>query len=143
MSRPCVVDASVALKWFFDEDHTAAAEDLAAVGDGLIAPTLVRTEVANGLWKKHRIGAVTLENALEIWTRLPRYFRSLIETGSLMPRALALSFEMDHAIYDCIYLALAEERQCSFVTADLRFRTKLQGTPYARHVIHIADWRPE
>ena len=67
MSRPYVVDASVALKWFFDEDYTAAAEDLAAVGDGLIAPTLVRTEVVNGLWKKHRIGAVTLENALEIW----------------------------------------------------------------------------
>ena len=115
---------------------------MAAEANGLIAPRLLQTEVANGLWKKHRLGAVTLDDALDMWRRLPRYFRSLMDAEPLMPRAVTLSFEIDHAVYDCVYLALAEDRQCPFVTADLRFRNKLEGSPYARHVVHLADWRP-
>ena len=38
-----------------------------------------------------------------------------------MPRALAIAAASDHPIYDCIYLAVAEDRQLPLVTADGRF----------------------
>ena len=62
MSR-CVVDASIALKWFFGEGDQAEA--VAASGAGLIAPKLVLTEVANAMWKKKRMGAVSVGEAIQ------------------------------------------------------------------------------
>jgi predicted nucleic acid-binding protein len=36
-----------------------------------------------------------------------------------------MSIEIDHPAYDCLYLALAVEKKCQFVTADERFLRKL------------------
>jgi predicted nucleic acid-binding protein len=49
-----------------------------------------------------------------------------------------MSIEIDHAAYDCVYLALAIDNKCQFVTADERFLRKIhqggQGTLRARAV---------
>ena len=37
----------------------------------------------------------------------------------------AIEWCLDHAAYDCVYLALAIENNCQFVTADERFMRKL------------------
>ena len=44
----------------------------------------------------------------------------------LFETATRISIEIDHPAYDCIYLALATERRCHFVTADERFLRKLR-----------------
>jgi hypothetical protein len=36
-----------------------------------------------------------------------------------------MAVELDYPAYDCLYLALAAERDCRFVTADERFVRKL------------------
>ena len=46
-----VIDASVALKWFVEEQGTEQAAALLAGQDLLIAPDLIVAEVANAGWK--------------------------------------------------------------------------------------------
>ncbi|HSA82594.1 MAG TPA: type II toxin-antitoxin system VapC family toxin [Geminicoccaceae bacterium] len=51
----------------------------------------------------------------------------------LGPRAAALARELDHPIYDCLYLAQAEEK-ATMVTADRRLVGAVRGTALAERV---------
>lgn len=137
-----VVDASVALKWFFEEEDTWRAEQLAASDIVLIAPKLIRTEIANALWKKRRIGAVDLEGARYICGCLPDFFSELSDEEPLLSHALALSFSLSHPIYDCLYLSLAYERKCPLLTADRRLLNTADGQPDTPKLLPLSHWRP-
>lgn len=50
-----VVDASVAVSWLVDEEHSAAAKRLIDEPYELHAPRLLASEVANALWRKARL----------------------------------------------------------------------------------------
>jgi len=43
-----------------------------------------------------------------------------------MESATRLAIELDHPAYDCLYLALAVENGCRFVTADERLVKKIR-----------------
>jgi len=47
---------------------------------------------------------------------------------------MATSLALDHPVYDCFYLALAEREQSVVVTADRRLITRLAQTRYERLV---------
>ena len=46
----------------------------------------------------------------------------------LAVRATEIALQLDHPVYDCFYLALAEAERCLLVTADQRLREKVRGT---------------
>ncbi len=50
---------------------------------------------------------------------------SLINDGELAGRALEIACEVQHPIHDCFYLAEAENRGDTLVTADKRFLHKV------------------
>jgi predicted nucleic acid-binding protein len=43
----------------------------------------------------------------------------------LFEAATQISIDLDHPAYDCVYLALAIENKCHFVTADERLLRKI------------------
>ena len=49
----------------------------------------------------------------------------LLPTRSLFEAATRMSIEIDQTAYDCLYLAVAVEKKCRFVTADERLLRKL------------------
>ncbi len=56
-------------------------------------------------------------------------------TEQLAAEALALALDLDHPVYDCVYLALAIARDLPLVTADRRLIAAAQGRPeIAGHV---------
>ncbi len=57
----------------------------------------------------------------------------------LAARSLALAADLDHPVYDCLYLALAELREASLVTADQRLLARLAGTPWASRALSLYD----
>lgn len=123
MSR-LVVDASVAVKWVVEESGTEEALSLLE-RRALSAPDLLMSECANILWKKVRRDELTEEEAGLAGRLLQRAALDVLPTRPLVPRALDLAIALDHAAYDCIYLALAVENGWRFITADERLVRKL------------------
>jgi predicted nucleic acid-binding protein len=48
-----------------------------------------------------------------------------------------ISRDLDHPVCDCFYLALAEQRQATVITADGRLLHRLQGTQWASLAISL------
>ena len=132
-----IVDASVAVKWVIEEEGSDVARALLGRVD-LVAPTLIHAEVANAIWKKQRRGEYARDADL---ATLPELFASLIQTideSSMMARALQLAIDFDHAVYDCVYLAMAEALDSELITADVKFARTLAGTSAATRVRMLA-----
>jgi predicted nucleic acid-binding protein len=132
-----VVDASVALKWFVEEDGSDEANALVTGGDILIAPDLIVPEVCNATWKMTRRDMMHPAQRLAAMTRLPSILNETVPTGPLAPRAAALSTLLDHPAYDCFYLALAEQRSGTVISADRRLIARLAGTAWQEFVTDL------
>jgi predicted nucleic acid-binding protein len=118
-----VVDTSVAVKWVVPENGDGIEADtgiaLTLLPRGLIAPDLMLAEFGNAMWKKVRRGEIPAEQAREALGILPTLV-TFFPTRAFAARAMEMSFLLDHPIYDCVFLALAEARQLQLVTADRR-----------------------
>jgi len=131
-----VIDASVAVKWVVAEEGTPQALALRQ-RTKLIAPELLVAECANILWKKVARDELSREEALLAAKLLQGAEVELLPMRSLFEVATSLAIELDHPAYDCIYLALAVEHDCQFVTADERLLRKL-GQSRRRTLRHRA-----
>ena len=120
-----VIDASIAVKWVVEEIGTPEALALRQKAK-LIAPELLVAECANILWKKVIRGELLKGEALVAARLLQGAEIELLPTRSLFEAATRMSIEIDHPAYDCLYLSLAVEKKCQFVTADERFLRKLR-----------------
>ncbi len=122
--KTLVVDASIAVKWVIEEDGTAEALALRRHAK-LIAPELLAAECANILWKKVKRDELSKDEAHLAARLIQAADIEFLPIRSLIETATRAAIELDHPAYDCLYLALASERDCRFVTADERFVRKL------------------
>ncbi|MEO7223241.1 MAG: type II toxin-antitoxin system VapC family toxin [Devosia sp.] len=126
-----IVDASVAVKWAVEEEGHEDAVALFAAGHEFLVPDFLLIEVGNVLWKKLRRGQVAAEQAHASLKAVGETLSDLVHSWSLAERALEISIELDHPMYDCIYLAAAEEYAATLVTADKRLLKAIAGGPFA------------
>ena len=91
----------------------------------LIAPEFLAAECANILWKKIRRNELSNEEALLAAKLLQSAEIELAPTRLALEPASPIAIELDHPATDCIYLALAADGDCPFVTADERLLRKL------------------
>jgi predicted nucleic acid-binding protein len=136
-----VIDASIAIKWLIEEDGTAEALALRR-NSKLIAPDLLLAECANVLWKKVRRKELSADEAILGARLLQGAEIELLPTRSVVEAATRISIQLDHPAYDCIYVALALENDCRFVTADERLLGKIRHHRRAqlrRSVIGLRD----
>jgi predicted nucleic acid-binding protein len=112
-----VVDATVAIRWFV---HGPGAERAATwLGDAaLVAPDLILAEAGDALRRYVRAGELQMDEATSILQRLPDSFARLVTTGELARDALLLAQHLDHPVYDCLYLALAQREGLHLLTLD-------------------------
>ena len=127
MIEAAVIDASVAVKGVGQESGSDRARLLSQAK--LEAPDLLAVECANILWKKARLGDLGRKDAaarLDILLRAPVM---LTASRQLLDSALRLSFELNHPVYDCVYIALALWRNIPLVTADKRLAAAVRQRP--------------
>ena len=114
------VDASVVVKWYVSETHSEQARALLGHRLRRFAPDFVLVELANIFWRKARLG--------EIGVPQP-YFRELTRvreavvlrpSAELIERAAEVAAQIDHPVYDCLYIACAEATGSTLITADRR-----------------------
>jgi predicted nucleic acid-binding protein len=98
-----VVDASVAAKWYFEEEHSAeAARLLAENAFDLLAPDFIRVDVAAVAWKRVIRGEIEPEKAEEILRELGGVPIELAPTVDLVSSALGVALRVRETIYDSI-----------------------------------------
>jgi predicted nucleic acid-binding protein len=119
-----VLDSSVALKWVLPELDSAKAlrlrADFRAGLHELIAPDVFPVEVGNTLTKAERRKIISVGMASIYATEIFRTGPQLQSYLLLLDRAIAISPAARVAVYDCLYVALAEREGCELVTADDR-----------------------
>lgn len=136
------VDASVVIKWSVPETLSANARMLRTHRLHLHAPDLLLAECVNVLWKKRRRGEIVdVSGHLDEVLRLPNEL-TLHPIARLLGQAGQLSLRLDHPVYDCLYLACAEDTESVLVTADRRLANKVadSGLPITFRYLGADDF---
>lgn len=138
-----VVDANIAVKWTVEEDDSRIADALLAEWNNqnklIAAPTLFAYEITNILLKKVRRNTITIaraRQAAKLLLNMGIEIRWPVGTdSSLNALELAYAHELP-ATYDAHYLALAENEQCEFWTADERlYNSVKEQLPWVRLMV--------
>ncbi len=132
-----VVDSSVAVKWLVDEDEADLARPFLDLRP--CAPDLIVAETTNVLWKKVRKGEIDADQAARGVRLLSALDLPLWSGARLSENALALSLRLDHAAYDCFFLALAQHLGAPLLTADAKFARKVAATGEAVDVVVLSE----
>jgi predicted nucleic acid-binding protein len=136
--KKVVIDASVALKWYLDdetEDGNALLLLNAFVNRSidLFAPTLLEYEVINGLvvaQKRGRIPQAAVATAISAFQELRIPFEGI---GGLAEQILFYCSKYARSAYDASYIALAEKTKADLITADLAlYNTVSKDLPWVR-----------
>ncbi len=130
-----VVDASVCVKWFLPEADTPAARELLVPGRSFHAPDLLVSEFCNALRKKSLREGLRVADAGEaieefLGSALVRFHPS----AAVATAAHALAVELEHPVYDCLYIALAVALDTRVITADRRLAAAVRGTRWSGSV---------
>ena len=114
-----VLDASVALAWFLDDEQAPQADNVRArlVQDTAFVPQLWHLEVRNGLIiaeRRGRLSATRMNECLEALKWLP------IQTDSEVVLEMVVSLSRMHklSVYDAVYLELAKRRNAALASLD-------------------------
>lgn len=121
-----VIDSSVAFKWLQTEPDSDKADRLRSNYqsgvDELIAPELFVVEMSNITIMAERRGRIATGDGtlllLDLATTMPRL---IFGRPHLHRRAYEIAERTGCTVYDCLYVALAEEEGCLVITADQRF----------------------
>ena len=135
-----VVDASVAVKWFVEEDRRELARGLLSNGIVRVAPDLILTEVASALRKKVSSGEVLADQARIALTDLVGSFSTLIPADATLGSAFEISLALTHPLGDCAYLACAQLAGGCLVTDDRKLLAKVEGTEYEQLTVGLETW---
>ena len=139
--KKVVIDASVVVKLFFEEEHSKAAEQCVARADELLAPDLLWAETANVIWKRQRRGDLTADAAIDLTRHILALPVTIHPSAGLVSDALDLAMRLERTVYDCLYLALAVRTTSVLVTGDLRLVNALAGGPLEKHIAWIGKRR--
>jgi predicted nucleic acid-binding protein len=129
-----VIDASILVKLFFEEEHSEASARHLKNAAELLAPDLLWAEVANVVWKRLRRREITVADAGGLVDEMLRVPVVTHEHLGLVSPALALAAETGRTVYDCLYLALAIRENVTLLTGDERLANGLADGPHGKRV---------
>ena len=132
-----VVDASVIAKWYMPEIHSLEAEFLIANHFELHSPELAIPEFGNILWKKCRLGELSIQESLTIVETFLCEGVTFHPQSELIHMSVSLANATGQSVHDCIYLTLAMSLDCQLITADRKFFIGLRSTPYKKNAVWI------
>ena len=121
-----VVDASVALAWYFADEASELADRVLdrLEHDEALAPAIWPLEVADGLRtaeRRGRLDLADLSHVRELLVSLPVQVEG-VPLDAALGEVTELARQLDLTAYDAAYLALAARRGLALATVDDRLR---------------------
>ena len=135
-----VIDASVVVKWFVEEENSDKAirlRDRYVEGEiSIVAPELIIFETLNAL-KYKRLFSV--DELMKVAETLEAFSFTLYPLKDAYARkTIEIAVENNITIYDASYIALAAIKNTTMYTADKKLITQLKQK-YRSHVKNIKD----
>ena len=125
-----VLDVSAALCWVLPRPASLKAvrlrDEYRRGVHQLIAPSIFPAEAASALTKAERQKLIPVGQASILLADILATPPALHAYEPLLARAVDLSSKSRTALYDCLYVALAEREGCELVTDDQKLIANLQ-----------------
>ena len=139
LSGDFVLDSSVVVKWFCQEENTdLALEFRKGHVNGYVNiafPDLVIYEIANALRYNRKLTEDDVKNSVNSLNDLG--VDIIVPTKKITESAISLAFEHDITLYDAYFVALAKELGFEFVTADDKLYNKIKKLKFAKLLKNI------
>ncbi|GAP97544.1 type II toxin-antitoxin system VapC family toxin [Leptolyngbya sp. NIES-2104] len=118
-----VVDASVVIQYAITQQYTPESRNLISQmyqGSQLHIPEFCLLECTNVLWKAVRFDNLAVTIATQIVRELQRLPFQIESVASLLPDALQIGLTHQLAIYDSLYITLAQQLDIPLISVDER-----------------------
>jgi predicted nucleic acid-binding protein len=142
------VDASVAVKWALDSE-TNRSEAMALLRESaegsvrLIAPHIFTAETDSVIRKHAYKGNLLPDQAIVAYHLLDAAPVEIVDHPDLRQRARAIAEQFNQRfVYDSLYAALADLRDCEFWTADAQFHKAVHPALPFVHLLGEAMSQP-
>jgi predicted nucleic acid-binding protein len=127
----CVLDSNIGVKWILQEDQSDRARvvrnEYSRGLHELLAPDVFTVECAHAVTRAQRQGRINVAEAKVFMADLLTTLPQLHPHQLLLPRAIEISLQVRHGVYDCLYIALAEREACELLTADTKVLLNLRA----------------
>ncbi len=126
----CVVDASIAIKLFIEQEDSDLAESLLLRLSGnpparFAVPDLFYVECANVFWKYVQQVGFPVVQAQSSLQRLKALNLQVYPLSELVEEALDVAIAYRISVYDACYVVLSLYVQCPLITADRKLLRSL------------------
>ena len=134
-----VLDTSVILKWFKEEEYTKTAlkikkEFIVGVHE-LVVPDLALYELVNAMRFSEGFDEETIKKSLEKFIDLE--IDIVIPTQEIINFAIELSYTYDITVYDAVFVSLAKLIGAIFVTADKKLYEKIKELKFVKFITEL------
>lgn len=131
ITRTYVVDASVALKWYLDDEEYIhnARKILRNYGDRkieIIVPDFFLVEVGNALNVAVRRGRLEAGKAFDYFQHILELDIPVMGCSGFLVSAWEFAREYDRSVYDSLYVAMADTLNHDFCTGDKKLYNALR-----------------
>ncbi len=139
-----VVDSSVAAKWVLAESDSASAHAVVTealrTGEPLFVLDIALAEITNAIWKQNHRGLATIDEARQWLDDLLACPVSVQPTQKILRPALEISAKFHCAVYDALFVAMADDLGLTGVTAD----EPLYNAVHVDHpnIVLLRNWKP-
>lgn len=140
-----VLDSSVVIKWFSNEDFTDFAlkirEDFIKGNVEIVVPDLQLYEIANALRYNKDVEKSEINSAIESLIEIG--IRIIVPTKDILKASIDIAYEHNLTIYDAYFVALAKELDFIFVTADEKLCSKIKNLKFVKLLKELNGFNEE
>jgi predicted nucleic acid-binding protein len=133
------IDASIAGKWYFPEQHSEKASSILKTECHCGSPDLILAEFTSIVSKKIKLNQISLEDARIVLDKFFAFPLSIHETHLLIRPAFEISHALKLTIYDCLYVAHAIKTNSLLLTADSYLFKAIHASPFKDSIMWVED----
>jgi predicted nucleic acid-binding protein len=134
-----IVDASIAAKWFTEEEYSEEALCLLGGKYPLHAPDFFHLEMDSIICKWVRRGIIGKDEGETVRATLKRLPIHTHPFSPFRDSAYAIASRTGRSVYDCLYVALAVLLKGRMITADRKLYDGLKHSPFKKHIVWIEE----
>ena len=113
-----VMDASAAMQIAIGSEDGLAMQSFIMQDEEVFAPDFLQMECANGFWKYVCAKELTVEEAQGYYRDAVGLVTRYVRQNDLMEEVLATAAQLNHPVYDIVYLVLARRLAATLISFD-------------------------